>query len=108
VFVAVTLTPGINAPVASDTVPPTVALLVCAIVKTGRSRQISATAGIEPFFMFPPTPKKKRVRMRAAIAIRIVQNLVKLSGEYSPVEEVSNLESKVVIRKPVNRMPTRR
>jgi hypothetical protein len=47
VFVAVTVTPGIKAPEASETVPPNVALLVCAntyIAGTRRSRNADAVS----------------------------------------------------------------
>src|SRR5437867_4261716 len=48
-LVAVIVTPGINAPVESETVPPNVALLVCANVRIGNTRQNSVMAANTAF-----------------------------------------------------------
>jgi hypothetical protein len=55
VFVAVTVTPGINAPVASETVPPNVALLVCAIALPERIRQSRTRTAFKSLFMQRPS-----------------------------------------------------
>jgi hypothetical protein len=49
VFVAVIPTPGIKAPVESETVPPNVALLVCANMKLNRAKQTKPVATITRF-----------------------------------------------------------
>ncbi|PYS38173.1 MAG: hypothetical protein DMG14_18690 [Acidobacteria bacterium] len=48
-MVAVIVTPGINAPVESETVPPNVALLVCANVRIGNTRHNSVMAANTAF-----------------------------------------------------------
>src|SRR5438876_549176 len=59
VFVAVTDTPGINAPEASETVPPRVALLVWANTKAERNRNSIAA---ERAFIWSPEFKARRLK----------------------------------------------
>src|ERR1051326_4526284 len=68
VFAAVTVTPGMRAPLASATVPPSVALLVCvnAEIETSKDSNIPATT---TFFMDHP-PCCKRPESRFLLVLR--------------------------------------
>ena len=59
VFVAVMLTPGINAPVGSATVPPNVAFVVCAKTYGENSRHRNSTAKATGFLITPPQVRKR-------------------------------------------------
>src|SRR2546425_5936034 len=64
VLVAVMVAPGIKAPVESETVPPTVALLVCANAYADRHRHSKVT-GTKSLFMISPLPNsslRRRIR----------------------------------------------
>src|SRR5437016_8516897 len=88
IFVAVIVTPGSKAPVASATVPPTVALLVCAKTSVARTTQSSIVLATQIFFMIssshgrnhkPATPVYARGESKSGLAM--------FGGEFRPVHQ---------------------
>ena len=77
VLVAVTSTPGINASVASDTVPPMVALWSCPAAVWGKTSNSGASAASMRLFMFLPLGGRRiRGRVRAFCRELLVCNRI--------------------------------
>jgi hypothetical protein len=60
---SVIVTPGINAPLGSETVPPNVAFVVCEIAKVEKTNSSNAAATNEIFIAFTPSPKVVRSKI---------------------------------------------